>query len=75
MQLRNAASVLPEPVGAEINRSPPSRISGHASAWAGVGWPNFCPNQVVVSEQKPFIAFPTVYAVPARRRAGRPERG
>ena len=34
---RNAASVLPEPVGAEISVCSPVAIAGHACAWAGVG--------------------------------------
>ena len=33
----NAASVLPEPVGAAISTLRPALISGHASACAGVG--------------------------------------
>ena len=34
---RNAASVLPEPVGAEISTCSPEAIAGHAWACAGVG--------------------------------------
>ena len=34
---RNAASVLPEPVGAEISTCSPEAIAGHACAWAAVG--------------------------------------
>ena len=34
---RNAASVLPEPVGAEIRTCSPAAIAGHAWACAGVG--------------------------------------
>ncbi len=34
---RNAASVLPEPVGAEIRTCSPEAIAGHAWACAGVG--------------------------------------
>ena len=36
-QLRKAASVLPDPVGAEMSTSPPARIRGHASSCAGGG--------------------------------------
>ena len=34
---RNAASVLPEPVGALISVCSPVAIAGQACAWAGVG--------------------------------------
>ncbi len=34
---RNAASVLPEPVGADSSTFSPRAIAGHACAWAGVG--------------------------------------
>jgi hypothetical protein len=34
---RNAASVFPLPVGAEISTCSPVAIAGHACAWAGVG--------------------------------------
>lgn len=34
---RNAASVLPEPVGATTSTSEPSPIARHAPAWAAVG--------------------------------------
>src|SRR5437016_5958366 len=39
MQMRNAASVLPEPVGAEIRTSFPARISGHPRSCGSVGAP------------------------------------
>src|SRR6185295_18551797 len=34
---RNAAKVLPEPVGAAISACRPERIAGHAATCAGVG--------------------------------------
>src|SRR3954447_9375941 len=34
---RNAASVLPEPVGADSSTSSPRAIAGHACSWAAVG--------------------------------------
>ncbi len=34
---RNAASVLPDPVGADSSTCSPRAIAGHACAWAGVG--------------------------------------
>src|SRR5437588_10688416 len=37
---RNAASVLPEPVGAEMRTCSPEEIAGQASAWAAVGAAN-----------------------------------
>ncbi len=42
---RNAASVLPDPVGAQIRTCSPRWIAGQPSAWAGVGWPNAWANQ------------------------------
>jgi hypothetical protein len=36
MAARNAASVLPEPVGAAINACSPLAMAGHASSCAGV---------------------------------------
>ena len=37
---RNAASVLPEPVGAEMSTCSPPAMAGHACSWAGVGRSN-----------------------------------
>ena len=37
---RNAASVLPDPVGATTSAFRPSARAGQASSWAGVGSPN-----------------------------------
>src|SRR5579875_2424686 len=37
MAYRNAASVLPEPVGAEMRTWSPEAIAGHACSWAAVG--------------------------------------
>ncbi len=34
---RNAASVLPDPVGADSSTCPPAAIAGHACRCAGVG--------------------------------------
>src|SRR5262245_30633540 len=45
MAARNAASVLPLPVGAAISAWLPAWIAGHASACAGVGAANVCRNQ------------------------------
>ena len=42
---RNAARVLPEPVGAEMRTCSPEAIAGHACSWAGVGPANAPVNQ------------------------------
>jgi hypothetical protein len=47
---RNAASVLPEPVGAAISACSPARIAGHASACAGVGAAKLRANQSATAE-------------------------
>src|SRR5512133_2368547 len=44
MQARNAARVLPEPVGAEIRVGRPARICGQPSIWGSVGVPNLRTN-------------------------------
>ena len=44
MAERNAARVLPEPVGAMTSTSLPERIAGHASRCASVGVPKACRN-------------------------------
>ena len=49
---RNAASVLPEPVGAAISVLRPERIAGHASACAGVGAANVRRNQLATAGWK-----------------------
>src|SRR2546428_13773239 len=45
MHARNAASVFPEPVGAEISVVRPARMCGHACSCGSVGVPNFWTNQ------------------------------
>src|SRR5688572_31099963 len=40
MAARNAASVLPDPVGAAISVCLPSAIDAHPCAWAAVGSPS-----------------------------------
>src|SRR5581483_3308486 len=49
---RNAASVLPDPVGAEIRTCSPLAIAGQAWACAGVGAVNAPANQSRVRELK-----------------------
>ena len=44
MQTRNAARVLPEPVGAEMRVVSPRRMLGQPSIWGSVGVPNFAVN-------------------------------
>ena len=46
---RNAARVLPEPVGAVQRTSLPAAIRGQACACAGVGAPNFRSSQVATT--------------------------
>src|SRR5437868_5521951 len=45
MQARNAANVLPDPVGAEMSVERPATMCGHPSSCGSVGVPNFCTNQ------------------------------
>src|SRR5689334_19317241 len=45
MQARNAASVLPDPVGAEMSVLRPSRIGGQPSVCGSVGVPKRAVNQ------------------------------
>ena len=45
MDDRNAASVLPDPVGAAIRTFFPSRMRGHPSRCGGVGSPSRLANQ------------------------------
>src|SRR5579875_996396 len=52
MHSRKAASVLPEPVGAEIKTSRPSRITGHPSSCGSVAWPKRDWNQSATSGSK-----------------------
>src|SRR5579884_2384097 len=44
MQARNAARVLPEPVGAEIRVESPARMCGQPSTWGSVALPNLARN-------------------------------
>ena len=44
MQMRNAASVFPEPVGAEISVCLPPAMAGQPCAWASVGTRNLRSN-------------------------------
>ena len=57
MPTRNAASVLPEPVGAAISVSSPAAIAGQPSACGSVGPSgNRRPNQVRIAGWKPASA-------------------
>src|ERR1035437_2424641 len=44
MQARNAESVFPDPVGAEISVVRPARMCGHPCSCGSVGVPNFRTN-------------------------------
>ena len=57
MAARNAASVLPEPVGAEINVWRRALIAGQASAWAGVGAMNRSANHAATAGWNNFSTF------------------
>ena len=50
---RNAASVLPDPVGATTSASWPAAIADQAPRCAGVAESNTSPNQVRVAREKP----------------------
>src|SRR5437764_14370383 len=52
MAYRNAASVLPDPVGAEIRTCSPEAIAGHACSWAAVGAAKAPPNHLRVRALK-----------------------
>jgi hypothetical protein len=49
MQIKNAASVFPEPVGAEISVVRPARISGQPCSCGSVGYPNLPMNHSATS--------------------------
>ena len=53
---RNAASVLPDPVGATTSVSSPLPMARQAPAWAGVGSANAPPNQARVAGENPSSA-------------------
>ena len=52
MHQRNAASVFPEPVGAQMSVCRPLEIAGQPSAWACVGPSNADRNQACVAGVK-----------------------
>src|SRR3954454_11567649 len=49
---RNAASVLPDPVGAQISVCSPAAILGQPSACAAVGWAKEASNQRLTGAEK-----------------------
>ncbi len=49
MQTRNAARVLPLPVGAEMRVASPARMLGQPWVCGSVGLPNFCRNHSAVT--------------------------
>src|SRR5215208_6783752 len=71
---RNAASVLPDPVGAQISVCAPEAIFGQPSACAGVGSANDASNQRLTglengSSADPPVDFASVANPPILRRA------
>ena len=61
MAHKNAASVLPEPVGATTSVSSPLPIACHAPAWAGVGSANAPSNQARVAGENPSSGLPVIW--------------
>src|SRR5439155_3411264 len=66
MQIRNAASVLPEPVGADISTSRPDRISGHPSSCGSVVRPKRVVNHSEVRGSKPDSTVSYFSEIPPR---------
>ena len=64
MAHKNAASVLPEPVGATTSVSSPLPIARHAPAWAGVGSANDPSNHARVADENPSSAPSLVIGLP-----------
>jgi hypothetical protein len=50
--VRKAASVLPDPVGAQISVCSPARMCGHPSTWGGVGDGNELANHPATAGEK-----------------------
>ena len=72
---RNAASVLPEPVGATTRACRPAAIASHASTCAAVGAAKAASNQVRVAvENRPGNASPGVLPTAPRRHPPSPHR-
>ena len=65
---RNAASVLPEPVGARISECRPPAIAGHPCACAAVGVSNVLSNHARTAGENPS----RLTAPPYRERTTRP---
>ena len=49
MQTKNAARVLPLPVGAEMRVASPARMAGQPCSWGSVGVPNLLTNHSAVT--------------------------
>ena len=72
MANRNAASVFPEPVGADTSTSRPAAISGQPSAWGAVGSPNRPSNQ---RDTSGWNVWSTVLVIKPRAGRRSPRRG
>ena len=70
---RNAASVLPEPVGARISVWSPRAIDAQPSRWAGVGSSNVASNHARTAGEKTSSVTGTPYSHP--RTTGEPPLG
>ncbi len=66
---RNAASVLPDPVGASSSVCRPSAIGGHPAVWAGVGASNVASNHERAAGEKPCRLIGSRYPLPRTRAA------
>ncbi len=63
MAQKNAASVLPDPVGARINVWSPALIASHPCSWAAVGPANDDENHSrAAGEKRSRTATPRAYA-------------
>jgi hypothetical protein len=72
MDHRNAASVLPDPVGATTSALRPPEIAAQAPAWAAVGALNEASNHALVAgENRPVTSLiPGILADPTDSRRG-----
>src|SRR5262249_38028200 len=69
---RNAARVLPDPVGAAISVSAPAAMAGHPASCAGVAVPKRAPNQRDTSGENDATPPPCIPHGPSIVRRGEP---
>src|SRR5829696_10566439 len=68
---RNAASVLPDPVGARIRVCSPRAMAGQPWSWAAVGHGKFASNQDRTGSEKASSGIPRSVPTTRDRNAGR----